>query len=102
MSTSQHPLDHIRTYLARAFDLSVDELTAERTFESLELDSIAQVEMFVTLSDHYGIHLDDSWAHGGMTLQQTAGLVTAALEGIGGPRQSTDTLGPTVPPLTTA
>ncbi|MGW7065199.1 acyl carrier protein [Streptomyces sp. NPDC054904] len=89
-----NPLEYIRTYLATGFDLPVEELTAERTFDSLDLDSIAQVEMFVTLSDHYGIRLDDSQAHGEMTLQDTAALVAAALEGIGGQRQSADTVAP--------
>ncbi|MFI5672932.1 acyl carrier protein [Streptomyces sp. NPDC051704] len=84
---AQHPLEYIRTYLASEFNVAADELTDERTFDSLDLDSIAQVEMFVTLSDHYRIHLDDSLASGGMTLGQTADLVTAALEGIASQRQ---------------
>ncbi|WP_329395360.1 acyl carrier protein [Streptomyces melanogenes] len=84
---AKQPLDHIRTYLASAFDLPEGELTGDRSFESLELDSIAQVEMFVTLSDHYGIHLDDSLASGEMTLRQTAELITEALEGADRQRQ---------------
>ncbi|MFI1100661.1 acyl carrier protein [Streptomyces melanogenes] len=84
---AQQHLDHVRTYLASAFEIPEGELTGDRTFESLELDSIAQVEMFVTLSDHYGIHLDDSLANGEMTLRQTAELITEALEGVGRQRQ---------------
>ncbi|MFI1172653.1 acyl carrier protein [Streptomyces melanogenes] len=84
---AQQPLDHIRTYLASAFGLPEAELTGDRTFESLELDSIAQVEMFVTLSDHYGVHLDDSLASGEMTLRQTADLISEALEGVDRQRQ---------------
>ncbi|ARZ65936.1 acyl carrier protein [Streptomyces sp. HU2014] len=80
----QHPFTYIRDYLASAFGLTADELTGDRTFGSLELDSIAQVEMFVTLSDHYGVQLDDSLAGDEMTLRQTADLVSAALESGGG------------------
>ncbi|MCX4546374.1 acyl carrier protein [Streptomyces sp. NBC_01565] len=90
----RQPLDYIRTYLASAFDMDMDELTGDRTFDSLELDSIAQVEMFVTLSDHYGIHLDDSLAKGEMTLRQTAELVAAAREGVARQRQGTHTTAP--------
>ncbi|MCD9144895.1 acyl carrier protein [Streptomyces albireticuli] len=78
---AQPPFAYIRDYLASVFGLSADELTGDRTFGSLELDSIAQVEMFVTLSDHYGVQLDDSLACEETTLQQTADLVSAALEG---------------------
>lgn len=77
--SAQQPFDFIRDYLASTFELAPQDLTGERTFDSLGLDSIAQVEMFVTLSDHYGVHLDDSLASGDMTLQQTADRVEAEL-----------------------
>ncbi|MGW2597196.1 acyl carrier protein [Streptomyces klenkii] len=69
------------------------ELTCSRSFESLELDSIAQVEMFVTVSDHYGIQLDDSLARGDTTLQETADLVQEALDTAGGRQQDASAIG---------
>ncbi|MFE2125301.1 acyl carrier protein [Streptomyces amritsarensis] len=73
------PLSYIQNYLAAAHDLPLADLSGTRTFESLDLDSIAQVEMFVTISDHYRIHLDDSLASADMTLSQTAEMVEQAL-----------------------
>lgn len=77
--TISNPLDFIRDYLVSSAGLAAEDITGDRTFDSLGLDSIAQVEMFVTLSDHYGVHLDDSQASGDMTLARTAHLVTAEL-----------------------
>lgn len=50
--------------------------------------------MFVTLSDHYRVQLDDSLANGEMTLRQTAELVIAALDGIARQRQGSDATAP--------
>ncbi|MFJ8621897.1 acyl carrier protein [Kitasatospora sp. NPDC093550] len=79
----RRPLDFITGYLAQAFDVPLQELTPEACFSDLALDSIAQVELFVTLSDHYGVQLDDSDATGRLTLRETADLVEAALAGSG-------------------
>ncbi|MFH9069047.1 acyl carrier protein [Streptomyces alboflavus] len=76
---SPEPLDFITAYLAQTFAVPPEKLTAEATFASLDLDSIAQVELFVTLSDHYGVELDDSQASGRLTLGQTADLLRAEL-----------------------
>ncbi|MCX5071003.1 acyl carrier protein [Streptomyces sp. NPDC054949] len=76
---SQEPLVFVTDFLARTFSLPAQRLAPEATFSSLDLDSIAQVELFVTLSDHFGIQLDDSQAHGELTLQQTADLVRTGL-----------------------
>ncbi|MBF6048429.1 hypothetical protein GO001_25005 [Streptomyces sp. NRRL B-1677] len=89
----QRPLDFIRDYLATAYGLNPGELTGSRSFDSLELDSIAQVEMFVTVSDHYGIQLNDSLARGNTTLQETADLVQEALEAAGGRQQDASAIG---------
>ncbi|MET7357982.1 acyl carrier protein [Streptomyces sp. NPDC005562] len=71
----QDTLAYITSYLAKTFGLPTETLTAEATFAGLNLDSIAQVELFVTLSDHYGIQLDDSLASERLTLGATAELV---------------------------
>lgn len=72
---AQETLVYITSFLQETFGLSAERLTAEATFASLRLDSIAQVELFVTLSDRYGIHLDDSLASEQLTLGATAKLV---------------------------
>ncbi|MFC5148794.1 acyl carrier protein [Streptomyces aureoversilis] len=89
----QRPFDFIRDYLATTYDLNPGELTGGRSFDSLELDSIAQVEMFVTISDHYRIQLDDSLASGNTTLQETADLVQQALDATGDRQQDASALG---------
>ncbi|MFI5642877.1 acyl carrier protein [Streptomyces goshikiensis] len=71
----QDTLAYITSFLRETFGLPAERLTAEATFASLRLDSIAQVELFVTLSDHYAIHLDDSLASEQLTLSATAELV---------------------------
>ncbi|MFJ7592224.1 acyl carrier protein [Streptomyces sp. NPDC097617] len=71
----QDTLAYITSFLQETFGLPVERLTAEATFASLRLDSIAQVELFVTLSDRYAIHLDDSLASEQLTLGATAELV---------------------------
>ncbi|MEU6310758.1 acyl carrier protein [Streptomyces sp. NPDC047014] len=77
--SSTPPLGYIQKYLASEHNIPLGDLGGARTFESLDLDSIAQVEMFVTLSDHYRIELDDSLASADMTLDQTADMVEEAL-----------------------
>ncbi|MDT8913699.1 acyl carrier protein [Amycolatopsis sp. PS_44_ISF1] len=71
-------LDFITSYLADTFGVERKTLNPDRTFASLDLDSIAQVELFVTLAEHYGVHMDDARAHGGLTLAETAHMVTTA------------------------
>ncbi|MEU9046210.1 MULTISPECIES: phosphopantetheine-binding protein [unclassified Kitasatospora] len=85
----QRPLDFITSYLAQAFGVPQQELTPEASFSCLALDSIAQVELFVTLSDHYGVHLDDAHATGSLTLQETADLVEAAIADSGAATERT-------------
>lgn len=81
---SQEPLVFITGFLTNTFSVPEEGLRPETTFSSLDLDSIAQVELFVTLSDHYGIRLDDSCVSSELTLGQTAELVQAGLAGGGG------------------
>ncbi|WP_329438862.1 acyl carrier protein [Streptomyces sp. NBC_01426] len=83
----QEPLAYITAFLTKDFRIPPQRLAPEATFSSLNLDSIAQVELFVTLSDRYGVELDDSLASGELTLGEMAGLVRAQL---GGPDGNTD------------
>ncbi|WP_424893169.1 acyl carrier protein [Streptomyces sp. XH2] len=78
----RQPFEFIRDYLSATYHLDSEKLTVDRSFDSLGLDSIAQVEMFVTLSDHYGIRLDDAHARGHITLRETADLVQEALDSV--------------------
>ncbi|MEU6058244.1 acyl carrier protein [Streptomyces sp. NPDC047097] len=82
----EDPLDFITRYLQRDFQVDAHQARPEATFSSLALDSIAQVELFVSLSDHYGVELDDSHASDQLTLRQTAELVHEGLRRAGGGR----------------
>ncbi|MFI2185195.1 acyl carrier protein [Streptomyces sioyaensis] len=49
----------ITTTLTETFDLDPADVTPERTFEELGLDSLALVEMGLMLQERTGISLDD-------------------------------------------
>ncbi|MEU7432286.1 acyl carrier protein [Streptomyces sp. ISID311] len=49
----------ITTTLTETFDLDAADVTPERTFEELGLDSLALVEMGLMLQERTGISLDD-------------------------------------------
>ncbi|MFE1174031.1 acyl carrier protein [Streptomyces sp. NPDC058773] len=49
----------ITSTLTETFDLDPAEVTPERTFEELGLDSLALVEMGLMLQERTGISLDD-------------------------------------------
>ena len=68
--------DHLVHLLETKFD--VTEVTPEATYTDLGLDSLAVVELFVTLSDHWSIALDDTEADPELTVAATAELVERA------------------------
>ncbi|MET8980897.1 beta-ketoacyl-ACP synthase 3 [Streptomyces sp. NPDC004539] len=68
--------DHLVHLLETKFDVS--EPTPDATYTSLGLDSLAVVELFVTLSDHWSITLDDTEADPELTVGATADLVERA------------------------
>ncbi|MEU4348198.1 acyl carrier protein [Streptomyces sp. NPDC023838] len=78
MSGQMAPYDFIVSYLTTGLAVPPTELRPETTFGELELDSIALVELVVTVNDHYAIALDDTELTPNTTLAETANLVTTA------------------------
>ncbi|MFM9611489.1 beta-ketoacyl-ACP synthase 3 [Streptomyces niveiscabiei] len=68
--------DHLVHLLATKFE--ADSPAPDATFTDLGLDSLAVVELFVTLSDHWSIALPDTEADPGLTVAATAALVEKA------------------------
>ncbi len=51
-------LDKIISYLAQQLDISADELDADTTFESLNLDSLDMAEMIVDMEEEVGVDFE--------------------------------------------
>ncbi|MDF2265146.1 phosphopantetheine-binding protein [Streptomyces coacervatus] len=66
---------HLAALLTQKFDVPPDELRPEATYDELGLDSLAVVELFVTLQEHWDIPLDESEAVGTLSVLDTAQLV---------------------------
>ncbi|GFE12183.1 acyl carrier protein [Streptomyces glebosus] len=64
----------ISSTLTETFDLDPAEVTPERTFEDLGLDSLALVEMGLMLQERTGISLDD------VPLRTTLGELAALMD----------------------
>ncbi|MFI1259371.1 MULTISPECIES: acyl carrier protein [Streptomyces] len=66
----------ITTTLTETFDLDPSEVTPERTFEELGLDSLALVEMGLMLQERTGVTLNDVPLH--TTIGGLAALIDRA------------------------
>ncbi|MGX1971269.1 acyl carrier protein [Streptomyces kronopolitis] len=66
----------ITTTLTETFDLDPSEVTPERTFEELGLDSLALVEMGLMLQERTGVTLNDVPLH--TTIRGLAALIDRA------------------------
>ena len=51
-------LNKIISYLAQALDISADELDADTTFESLNLDSLDMAEMIIDMEEEVGVDFE--------------------------------------------
>ncbi|MFB8777998.1 acyl carrier protein [Streptomyces broussonetiae] len=78
---------HLVAILADKFESPAAKIDPHVTLSELELDSLAIVELFVTLQDHYGVELDDSHARPDMSLADLTALVEAQLTAAGTDRQ---------------
>lgn len=72
--------DHLVTLLSDKFEVDPDRITPDATLDTLELDSLAVVELYVTLQEQWQIPLDDSAASGELTVADVARAVTALLD----------------------
>ncbi|MYT35566.1 acyl carrier protein [Streptomyces sp. SID8356] len=76
----EHVYTHLVTLLADKFEVAADLLRPDATLGDLELDSLAVVELYVTLQEEWGVPLDDSEASADLTVDEVARSVTALLD----------------------
>ncbi|MFD5467509.1 acyl carrier protein [Kitasatospora sp. NPDC127059] len=50
---------HLITLLTEKFDTPPEAITDSTPLQDLDLDSLARVELVVSLQDHWGVALDD-------------------------------------------
>ncbi|MFE2886767.1 acyl carrier protein [Streptomyces graminifolii] len=67
--------DHLVTTLTRKFDVPADIVRPDASYDDLGLDSLAVMELFLTLQEEWAVPLDDSEAVGTLTVRETADLV---------------------------
>lgn len=72
-------LTHLTTLLTTKFEVPAGQITPTATLADLELDSLAVVELYVTLQEHWHIPLDDSEATDDRTVEEVARAVTVLL-----------------------
>ncbi|GGR35362.1 acyl carrier protein [Streptomyces roseolus] len=71
--------DHLVTLLVDKFEVDGDRIGPSATLGELDLDSLAVVELYVTLQEQWRIPLDDSAANSELTVGEVAGSVAALL-----------------------
>jgi acyl carrier protein len=71
--------DHLVNLLGDKFEVPADRISPDATLGDLELDSLAVVELYVTLQEHWEIPLDDSAATADLTVDDVARAVTDLL-----------------------
>ncbi|GAA2979973.1 acyl carrier protein [Streptomyces fulvorobeus] len=69
--------DRLVGLLAKSFGIEPDEVAPEDTFESLELDSLALVELTLVAQEEFGISLTDDDLHAKSSLTEAAGVLDA-------------------------
>ncbi|MGW7414678.1 acyl carrier protein [Streptomyces sp. NPDC054863] len=72
--------DHLVTVLADKFEVDAALIGPDVCLDALELDSLAVVELLVTLQDHYGVPLEEGAATGDMTVRQVTEAVGSQLD----------------------
>ncbi|MEC4020684.1 acyl carrier protein [Streptomyces sp. H27-D2] len=66
---------HLVTTLTDKFEAPEERVRPAATLGDLDLDSLAVVELFVTLQEHWDIPLDDSDADATLTVDEVASAV---------------------------
>ncbi|WP_329243662.1 acyl carrier protein [Streptomyces sp. NBC_01478] len=67
--------DHLVTTLTGKFGVPAGTVRPEASYDDLGLDSLAVVELFMTLQEEWDVPLDDSDAAGTLTVRETVDLV---------------------------
>ncbi|MEU3217571.1 acyl carrier protein [Streptomyces sp. NPDC006971] len=71
--------DHLVTVLADKFEVDAAAIRPEVTLAGLELDSLAVVELYVTLQEHWGVPLEEDDSAAELTVAQVAQAVADRL-----------------------
>ncbi|MEV8314373.1 phosphopantetheine-binding protein [Streptomyces sp. NPDC059900] len=69
--------DRLVGLLTKGFGVEADEVAPENTFEDLELDSLALVELTLAAQEEFGITLTDDDLHAKNTMAEAAGVLEA-------------------------
>ncbi|MFI0977421.1 acyl carrier protein [Streptomyces sp. NPDC021093] len=72
--------DHLVTVLTDKFDVDASSIDPDSSFNALELDSLAVVELLVTLQDHWDVPLEEDTVTGDTTVRQVAEAVGTQLD----------------------
>lgn len=75
-----HVYDRLVTLLGDKFEVPADRIRPDTTLGDLDLDSLAVVELYVTLQEEWRIPLDDSTATAELTVDEVARSVAALLD----------------------
>ncbi|MEU9121569.1 acyl carrier protein [Streptomyces sp. NPDC048506] len=71
--------DQLVTVLTEKFEVDAEQIRPDVTLAALELDSLAVVELYVTLQEHWQIPLEEDDAAAELTLNQLARAVEEQL-----------------------
>ncbi|MER6159598.1 phosphopantetheine-binding protein [Streptomyces sp. NPDC001868] len=69
--------DRLVGLLAKGFGIDADEVSPGNTFEELELDSLALVELTLAAQEEFGITLTDDDLHARSSLTEAADVLDA-------------------------
>ncbi|MFG2136443.1 acyl carrier protein [Streptomyces sp. NPDC048650] len=73
--------DHLVTVLTEKFEVDAEEIGPDVSPAALELDSLAVVELYVTLQEYWQVPLEEDESAAELTLRQIARSVAAQLPG---------------------
>lgn len=72
-------LDALTDVLVNKFDVETELIRPDATFETLDLDSLSQVEFGATLQKRFGVPISDTELQAVETLADIQQLITAKL-----------------------
>ncbi|MFH8444556.1 acyl carrier protein [Streptomyces sp. NPDC018026] len=72
--------DLLASVLSNKFEVPAEAIVPTATFEQLDLDSLAVVELFVVLTEELGIEVQDGEADPDLTLAGVADLMAEAVK----------------------
>ncbi|WP_434589144.1 acyl carrier protein [Streptomyces sp. A5-4] len=75
----QSVYDHLVTVLTDKFEADAALIGPDVSLDALELDSLAVVELFVTLQDHWGVPLEGGEAAADLTVRRITEYIESQL-----------------------